>query len=260
MTKRPPHRGSALAGPAAASIVLHAAAFGAVAGLIGWFGGGGAAERPLTIGFGPAPQLQAPADAVEPEPEVIWCGPEIDPQVAPVPEEFPVSTFEALVSTDAAAAWFQAPPRERQPRSDALAAAPAETAAPAGAAADPALATLPASPPPASAPARAEAPPPGAGPGVQVPARILADTCPAPAYPRLARRGGQEGTVWLRLRITDAGVPAEVILERSSGHALLDEAALAAARTWILQPATLDGAPVEGLLRVPVTFRIAEAG
>ena len=119
--------------------MLHAAAFGAVAGLIGWFGGGGAAERPLTIGFGPAPQLQAPADAVEPEPEVIWCGDEVDPAVAPVPEEFPVSTFEALVSTDAAAAWFQAPPRERQPRSEALAAAtPAAPAAPVLAAAEPA--------------------------------------------------------------------------------------------------------------------------
>lgn len=239
MTGRPPLRGSALAGPAAASIALHAVAFGAVAGLIGWFGGAGPAERPLTIGFGPAPQLQAPAAAVEPEPEVIWCGDSPDPTVAPVPEEFPVSTYEALVRSDAAAAWFQAPPRDRS-----------EQRPPA--AADPVLAAAEPEPP-ASAPIASPA-------AVTEAARIRADTCPAPDYPRQARRRGQEGTVWLRLRVTETGLPAEVILEQSSGHALLDEAALAAARGWTLLPATRDGAPVAGLLRVPVTFRIATAG
>ncbi len=257
MTARPPHRGSALAGPAAASIVLHAAAFGAVAGLIGWFGGAGAAERPLTIGFGPAPQLQAPAAAAEPEPEVIWCGDSPEPQVAPVPEEFPVSTFEALVSSDAAAAWFQAPPRERSERRPPTAAAAAPAAAPS---ADPAPATA-ADPALAAAPSASAASAPAASPAaVTEAARIRADTCPAPDYPRQARRRGQEGTVWLRLRVTETGLPAEVILEQSSGHALLDEAALAAARGWTLLPATRDGAPVAGLLRVPVTFRIAAAG
>lgn len=233
MPRRPPARGPGFTGPAAASIALHAAVLGVVAGLVGWFGGAGSARDAMVISVG-APQLSAPAPHTEPEPEVQPCeapAGDGEPQVLPVAEEFPVAEFEAVVLADEPPAWLQAPPRERR-----------EAAEQKGEDAQPL------NPPEAGQPLK----PPEAATA----AAIVHETCPTPEYPRLARRRGLEGTVWLRLSVTPEGLPAEVILETSSGHSLLDESALAAARGWQLIPATRDGVAVEGMLRVPVTFRL----
>lgn len=45
-------------------------------------------------------------------------------------------------------------------------------------------------------------------------------------YPERARQRGLEGTVWLRARVSRRGVVLRSEIERSSGHALLDDAAV----------------------------------
>lgn len=59
---------------------------------------------------------------------------------------------------------------------------------------------------------------------------------PAPNYPLIARRRGQEGIVALELIIDKKGLPKEVILKKSSGHPILDKAALEAAKKWRFRP------------------------
>ena len=61
---------------------------------------------------------------------------------------------------------------------------------------------------------------------------------PPPNYPLMARRRGQEGHVTLELFIDQDGSPSEVLIKESSGHQLLDQAALSAAKKWRFRPLT----------------------
>jgi protein TonB len=82
---------------------------------------------------------------------------------------------------------------------------------------------------------------------------------PAPRYPLAARRAGEQGTVTLRALVTRDGLPARVEVEKSSGSAHLDRAALEAVRAWRFAPARLGAEPVESWLLVPVVFRLEGA-
>lgn len=81
---------------------------------------------------------------------------------------------------------------------------------------------------------------------------------PAPAYPAQALRDEMEGTVRLKLLIGAEGTVQYASLLRSSGHRLLDQAALAAARTWELEPAQQNGTPVPAWAEVDVPFRLTD--
>ena len=69
-------------------------------------------------------------------------------------------------------------------------------------------------------------------------------------YPDAARRDGLEGTVWLRFRIAADGSVESVEVDRSSGHALLDDAAMKAVRRAGPYP------PYGGPIRYPFTYRL----
>ncbi|NEP47099.1 MAG: TonB family protein, partial [Okeania sp. SIO2H7] len=60
--------------------------------------------------------------------------------------------------------------------------------------------------------------------------------CPQPRYPARARREGWEGNPRLRIDTDDRGYVTNVSLEESSGHSILDEAAIEAVRDWKLEP------------------------
>lgn len=77
-----------------------------------------------------------------------------------------------------------------------------------------------------------------------------------PIYPPTAQALGQQGTVRLRLRVDLDGSVAMVTLERGSGVASLDAAAIEAARRWRFRPATRNGQPVSAEALTSVTFRI----
>lgn len=79
---------------------------------------------------------------------------------------------------------------------------------------------------------------------------------PKPAYPDLARKRGQEGTARVRCMVSPQGVVTDASLAQSSGHKLLDEAAVKAAKKWKFRPAMNDGKAVTGTVVVPVEFRL----
>jgi protein TonB len=60
---------------------------------------------------------------------------------------------------------------------------------------------------------------------------------PAPAYPAISRRLGEQGQVQLDVYILTDGSVGEIKLKRSSGFPRLDQAALDAVRHWRYQPA-----------------------
>ena len=80
---------------------------------------------------------------------------------------------------------------------------------------------------------------------------------PAPRYPRLSLRAGDEGRVLLRVLVDAQGRPAEVTIERSSGHRELDRAAREKVLAdWRFHPAQRDGVPVPAYALVPVDFSL----
>lgn len=81
---------------------------------------------------------------------------------------------------------------------------------------------------------------------------------PAPRYPEAARRAGQEGLVLLRVEISSKGDAASVAVAGSSGHALLDDAAVVAVKKWRFRPASFAGVPVASAAEVPVRFTLDE--
>ena len=87
--------------------------------------------------------------------------------------------------------------------------------------------------------------------------QLSADVAPPPPYPAQALRMRQEGRVTLRVLVDEAGRPAEVAVESSSGFRLLDEAALKVVKKrWHFVPATRDGAPIQAWALVPVVFQL----
>ena len=77
---------------------------------------------------------------------------------------------------------------------------------------------------------------------------------PAPAYPAAARAGKLAGTVLLRVSVSADGHAQSVAVRRSSGHAVLDAAAVRAVRAWEFEPARTGGLAVAALVEVPVRF------
>lgn len=113
-------------------------------------------------------------------------------------------------------------------------------------------------PPPKPEPAPAiEAPPMPLPAGPVALSSELAVACPersAPAYPAQSRRFGETGTVVLRVELDELGRVAVAGVSSSSGHARLDEAALAVVKTWRCAPATRNGRPVRAVALQPFKF------
>ena len=79
---------------------------------------------------------------------------------------------------------------------------------------------------------------------------------PPPVYPAISRRLREEGRVLLSVRVTPQGLPEAVDIRQGSGHARLDEAALAAVRQWRFVPARRGETPVMSSVLVPIDFRV----
>jgi len=129
----------------------------------------------------------------------------------------------------------------------------------------PPLAATTSSVPAANAPLAA---PPESKPAPAAPAAAAAETVsaarfdadylknPAPVYPPLARRMGEEGRVVLRVQVTAQGTADSVELMTSSGSDRLDQAALKAVRNWRFVPAKRGGEAVASAVLVPITFKL----
>jgi protein TonB len=77
---------------------------------------------------------------------------------------------------------------------------------------------------------------------------------PAPHYPALSRRVGEQGRVVLRVLVSPRGTADEVQIFTSSGHPRLDEAARDAVRRWKFIPARRGGESVQAWVRIPIPF------
>ena len=80
---------------------------------------------------------------------------------------------------------------------------------------------------------------------------------PPPTYPPRAIEQRWEGTVLLRLLVTEEGRVAEVEIIRGSGYGVLDGEAVRAVRGWRFVPAIQDGRSVAASVRLPVRFELS---
>lgn len=144
------------------------------------------------------------------------------------------------------------PPKAARPLPLAAPRAPASPTAPSAASA-PSAVSAPAAAAPAHPTAVAEAAPTAP--------RFDADYLhnPAPAYPAMARRNGEEGRVQLSVRVSAQGRAEQVEVRHSSGYARLDEAALATVRQWRFVPARRGEEAVAASVLVPIVFRLENA-
>ena len=77
-----------------------------------------------------------------------------------------------------------------------------------------------------------------------------------PRYPKRARELNQQGEALLHIRLNPDGNAEEILVWRSSGHVLLDNAALAAARRWEFEPERRGGRAVIAWVKIPVRFSL----
>lgn len=194
---------------------------------------GSAAPAPAPL---PAPatitsvtvQLTPPAPPLT---DTVLSAPE--PTPPPVPDAKPVSKPQP-----------QQPPQPQSkpmpPEPDLLAAAPAEAGPP---------------PEPVPALAVAEAAPVTSAPVFD--ADYLRN--PAPLYPSLSRKRGEQGVVLLRVHVLADGTADQLEIVESSGFTRLDDAALRAVKRWQFDPAKQGEQAVAAWVRVPVRFDLTAA-
>ena len=113
--------------------------------------------------------------------------------------------------------------------------------------------TAPPPPPAPPAPAEVSAPP---APLTVTQPIFNADYLnnPAPLYPTLSRRYGEQGKVVLRVLVNARGTADEVQIFTSSGFRRLDEAAFEAVRRWKFVPAKRGAEAVQAWVRIPIPF------
>jgi periplasmic protein TonB len=262
-------------GAAGASLALHlGAALWLVLGTPAP-GGPPAREWPVEVAFVPPPPAGVEAAAPEPSPEAAE---DIPP--APVSDNLALDTPMLEPAPPPAGPAIPSQPPAPMPESPAMTESLPEgeaLAEPILAPAPPTAAPVVTRPRPAQAQRReptqhaarrttlaqgAEAPlaatPIAAAPGpppVVTHARYRLPPTP-PAYPPRAVAFRMSGTALIRALVGPDGLTRELRLHRSSGHAELDQAALAAVRGWAFAAATHGGQPIEAWVEVPVRFRL----
>lgn len=75
-------------------------------------------------------------------------------------------------------------------------------------------------------------------------------------YPDQARAESLEGTVRLSVSVDDKDSVLQVLVEKSSGHLALDDAALAAARAGAFKSPVCGGQKLPRTFVVPIDFRL----
>ena len=123
----------------------------------------------------------------------------------------------------------------------------------------PVVGAAPAEPAPVSAPPAPAAPPtppaPPAPPRIELPSSNAAYlNNPAPAYPALSKRMGEQGKVLLRVLISADGRPEQVEIRQSSGFDRLDRQAQETVMRWRFVPGKRNGVAEAMWYLVPINF------
>lgn len=82
---------------------------------------------------------------------------------------------------------------------------------------------------------------------------------PRPPYPMVARRMGWSGKVILNVEVLAEGSCGELSVFKSSGHDILDKAAMQTVKSWRFTPARRGGQPVTQWFKVPIQFSLEES-
>jgi protein TonB len=82
-------------------------------------------------------------------------------------------------------------------------------------------------------------------------------SAPPPPYPAEARRRRQEGVVLLAVAVNERGTALSVDVKASSGHPLLDRAAIDTVSQWQFLPARIGGRAVAAVAEVPIRFSLS---
>lgn len=183
-----------------------------------------AQPREMAIEFAaePPPPLPVPPEPPEPVPE--------EPPVPPAVQEDP----NAVAPPPTRPTPKPKPQPRQQPRPEPVADRPQPVATPAPA------------PVPVPAPVKETAAVSG----------LASLGNPPPVYPQLALRRLWEGKVELLIAVTEEGRAASVKVTRSSGHAVLDDAAVETVRTWKFMPAKRGDTPVAGSATQVIDFKL----
>jgi periplasmic protein TonB len=75
-----------------------------------------------------------------------------------------------------------------------------------------------------------------------------------PVYPRESQRRREHGTVILRVLVDEAGRPAQIQVEQSSGFERLDLAAREAVEKFLFRPYEVNGIPHAAQVLIPIGF------
>jgi len=79
---------------------------------------------------------------------------------------------------------------------------------------------------------------------------------PAPSYPAISHRLGEQGKVVIRVLISKDGMAQQGDIQQSSGYARLDQAALRAVMGWRYVPGRRDGMAQDMWFNVPINFTL----
>ena len=77
-------------------------------------------------------------------------------------------------------------------------------------------------------------------------------------YPRIAKTERWEGTVILLVSVAPSGRPDEITIERSSGHTVLDNAAIDTVTRWTFYPAKDGNVPIHSIVKIPIEFGLSK--
>jgi protein TonB len=148
-----------------------------------------------------------------------------------------------------AMAQVQAPAAQAPAPAQAAAQVPAQAATPA---------TAPAAAPSSGPASAAESVMPASTRSTDADYKAAYLNNPRPAYPLLAIRQGAQGQVLLLVEVLTDGRAGRIELEKSSGHAALDAAAINAVRAWRFTPARKDGLLAAQTVSIPIQFNLKD--
>ncbi|KEH07996.1 hypothetical protein GY14_23395, partial [Delftia tsuruhatensis] len=98
---------------------------------------------------------------------------------------------------------------------------------------------------------------PPAPPKIELPSNNAAYlNNPAPNYPAISRRMGEQGTVMLRIFVDAQGLPQKIEVSKSSGYDRLDQQAVDGVKNWKFVPGKSNGTPTPMWVTVPVKFTL----
>jgi protein TonB len=125
------------------------------------------------------------------------------------------------------------------------------------------VAPPPEAPPPPAPPVQVQpvdappSPPAPPAPPKMIPASDIEYLGSTPLdYPRASQRLREAGTVTLRVLIDERGVPASVLVAKSSGFQRLDDAAISSVKKWRFKPYIENAQPTSGWALIPVIFEL----